>query len=498
MSILELREITKNFGATAALAGVSLNVAKGEVHALIGENGAGKSTLMNVLSGAIRPDTGSILLKGRKYEPTNTLDARKNGITLIHQELMLAPHLSVAENILMGMEKTRFGWLDPRKLNELAGKVLVDFGHPDIQPSVPVGKLSVSAQQVVEICRAIAARSEVILMDEPTSSLPRRDVERLFEQIKKLKAAGISVIYISHFLEEIREIADSFTVLRDGVTVDSGKITDVTDAFLISKMVGREVNDLFPQREPPKNAPAVLSVQNLRAPPLLESASFELRRGEVFGIAGLMGSGRSALIRALFGLEKADSGTVSIEGKPARLNAVPGNRITDGLGYVSEDRKIEGLGLTLSIADNITLTRYSACSKFGWLSRNKQDRHAADLIDDLRIKAPDTRQSVSQLSGGNQQKVTIARLIHQDAEILLLDEPTRGIDIGSKAQIYQTIAELAAKGKAILMVSSYLPELFGMCDKLAVMSRGRLSAPRPVAEWTPELVMQASIGAGTS
>jgi ribose transport system ATP-binding protein len=498
MSVLELREIRKSFGPTIALYGVSLVLRKGEVHALIGENGAGKSTLMNVLSGAMRQDSGSMSLNGEDYAPTSALDARRNGITLIHQELMLAPHLTVAENVLMGLEKARFSWLDQKRLNKRALAVLENFDHPEITPDVAVGKLSVAAQQVVEICRAIAVESTIILMDEPTSSLPRHDVQRLFEQIRKLKSAGISIIYISHFLEEIREIADSFTVLRNGKSVAAGKIADVTDEFLISKMVGRAVDDLFPQREVTSNADAVLRVENLSAPPLLQNASFELRRGEVFGIAGLMGSGRSDLLRAIFGLQTYASGTVAVEGRPSASTVSPGVSISRGLGYLSEDRKVEGLGQSLSIADNITVTRYSTCSKKGWLNLDLQKKQAEKLIGDVGIKTTNAFQVVKELSGGNQQKVAIARLVHQDADILLLDEPTRGIDIGSKAQIYQTIAEMAGRGKAVVMVSSYLPELFGMCDRLAVMSRGRLSAAKPIDEWTPESVMLAAISSGTN
>lgn len=492
MPVLELRDIRKNFGATVALDGASLKLQKGEVHALIGENGAGKSTLMNVLSGAIRPDTGSVLLNGEKYEPSNPLDARRNGISLIHQELMLAPHLTVSENILMGIEKSRFGWLDRKKLNDAACGILNSFDHPEISPEIAVGKLSVAAQQVVEICRAIAVRSEIILMDEPTSSLPGHDVQRLFEQIRKLKASGISIIYISHFLEEIREIADSFTVLRDGKSVASGKIDDVTDDFLIAKMVGRSVDDLFPRREPSEESTIVLNVNGFSALPLLHEATFELRRGEIFGIAGLMSSGRSDLIRGIFGVQKA-TGTITIKGKVV-ANGEPGKSISNGIGYLSENRKTEGLGLTMSVADNVTMTRFSTCSTLGVLNLNKQKKQVQLLIDEHEIKAKEPLQPVKELSGGNQQKVAIARLIHQDADIFLLDEPTRGIDVGSKEQIYTTISALARKGRSVLLVSSYLPELFGMCDRLAVMSRGRLGSARPIAEWTPESVMHAAIG----
>ena len=493
MPVLELREIGKSFGATVALDGAGLELQKAEVHALIGENGAGKSTLMNVLSGAIRPDAGSMLLNGKIYEPATPLDARKNGISLIHQELMLAPHLTVAENILMGIEKSRLGWLDREGLNDAATHILNGFDHPEIKPDIAVGKLSVAAQQVVEICRAIAVRSEIILMDEPTSSLAAHDVQRLFDQIRKLKASAISIIYISHFLEEIREIADSFTVLRDGKSVATGRIADVSDEFLIAKMVGRSVDDLFPKRKTTEEGSVVLKVERLSAPPLLREASFELRRGEILGIAGLMGAGRSDLVRGIFGVQKA-AGIITVDGKSAIADGKPGRSISNGIGYLSENRKMEGLGLTLSIADNITVTRYSTCSTLGVLNLSKQRKQTVRLIDEVGIRAKDPSQQIKELSGGNQQKVAIARLIHQNADIFLLDEPTRGIDIGSKEQVYQTILELARRGKAILLVSSYLPELFGICDRLAVMRRGRLAPARPIAEWTPELVMQAAVG----
>lgn len=494
MPILSLREVKKYFGATPALDGVDLALERGEVHALIGENGAGKSTLMNVLSGAIRPDSGSMELKNNSYQPANTLDARRRGIALIHQELMLAPDLSVAENILMGIENARFGWLDRSALYKRTRKTLSDFDHADIAPEAKVGSLSIAAQQVVEICRAIAAKSEIILMDEPTSSLSRADVQRLFTQIRRLKALGISIIYISHFLEEIREIADSFTVLRDGKSAATGRIADVSDDFLISRMVGRPVEDLFPKRPPHNDGETVLEVRDLSAPPALRSASFELKSGEILGIAGLMGSGRSDLVRAIFRLETAGSGTVSVKGKMgAAGSGTPEKRIAQGVGYLSEDRKSEGLALDLSIADNVTMTRISTCSRYGWLDLPKQWRQADDLIAKVGIKAAGAKQRVGDLSGGNQQKAAIARLVHQDADILLLDEPTRGIDIGSKAQVYETVARLASEGKAILMISSYLPELFGMCDRLAVMSRGWLSETLPISVWTPETVMYAAI-----
>lgn len=495
MPVLTLCDIRKHFGATVALDGVDLDLQKGEVHALIGENGAGKSTLMNILSGSILTDGGSMKLNGREYRPANALDARRDGIALIHQELMLAPHLSVAQNIFLGMENSRFGWLDNGEMRQRAQVAIGNFDHADIKPESKVGNLSIAAQQIVEICRAIEAKSEIILMDEPTSSLPRDDVGRLFSQIRKLRAAGISIIYISHFLEEIREIADNFTVIRDGKSVASGKIADVTDQFLISKMVGRSVKNLYPHRHAFHESNTVLEVRDLSSPPALKSATFDLKRGEVFGIAGLMGSGRSDMVRAIFGLAHPESGTIAVKGRMAAISGVkPATRVSQGIGYLSEDRKGEGLASALSIADNVTMTRFSSCSMYGWLNLSKQRAQTEHMIDEVGIKAVGADQGVAELSGGNQQKVAIARLIHQDADILLLDEPTRGIDIGSKAQAYETIARCAQKGKAVLFISSYLPELFGMCDRLAVMSRGRLSEARPLQDWTPETVMQAAIG----
>jgi len=492
---LRLTHIRKRFGATVALDGVAFELAPGEVHALIGENGAGKSTLLNILAGAIRPDAGTMEVAGSPYVPASPLDARRAGIALIHQELSLCPHLSVAENILMGMEPARLGILDRDRAREEALRVLESFHHPEIRPERRVSDLPIAAQQVVEICRAIAARAHIVLMDEPTSSLPRADVERLFGLIRRLRTSGVSVVYISHFLEEVREIADRFTVLRDGRHVGTGTLASTTNAELVAMMVGRPVEHLFPARtrQPPREL--VLEVEGLDAPPVVKEASFGLRRGEVLGIAGLMGSGRTEMIRAIMGLQPARGGRVRLAGRGLHVRgASPASRIRAGFGYLSEDRKGEGLALGLPVADNILATRLAACATRGWLRLSRAREAARFWADRLSIRLRDPLQPTRTLSGGNQQKVALARLLHQQADVLLLDEPTRGIDIGSKTQIYEAIDRLAAEGKAILMVSSYLPELFGVCDRLAVMSRGRLSAARPIGEWTPESVMEAAIG----
>ena len=495
MPVLELREIEKSFGTTRALRGVNLRLERGEVHAIIGENGAGKSTLMKTIAGALPPDAGTITLRGKPFSPSNTLHARRQGITLIHQELSLAPHLSVAENIFMGIEPSRYGWLDRTAINAKSRAVLESFGNTDIRPEAKVGSLSTATQQIVEICRAISADAEIVLMDEPTSSLQRGDVEHLFGLIRKLKKDGVSIIYISHFLEEVREIADSFTILRDGLSVLTGRLADVTDNVIVSQMVGREISEMFPKRLPVPSSEPIFEVEQLSAPPELMQASFSVRPGEIFGIAGLMGAGRTKMARVLFGLDDAHTGKLRIRGRiPLDINSSPTRRIHDGVGYLSEDRKNEGLAVNLSLADNITATRFSACSQYGWLDRRKQASMAAARMDELGVRADSPEQRVVSLSGGNQQKVAIARLLHQDADVLLLDEPTRGIDIGSKTIIYETIAALAQDGKAIVMISSYLPELFGMCDRIAVMSRGVLLPAKPVTECTPEEVMQAAIG----
>ncbi|HKV33053.1 MAG TPA: sugar ABC transporter ATP-binding protein [Pyrinomonadaceae bacterium] len=498
MSALSLKGIRKSFGPTVALDGVDLELRPGEVHALIGENGAGKSTLMNVIAGSLKPDDGQMQIDGHAFSPASPLDARTHGIALIHQELSLCPHLSVAENVLMGIESSRFGWLDRDKLRTRTNEVLRTFHHSDIAPEKRVGDLPVAARQIVEISRALAARARIILMDEPTSSLQRDDVTNLFTLIRKLSSEGISVIYISHFLEEVRQIADRFTVLRDGRSVATGAIASTSDDELIAKMVGRTQQNLFPDRQTSNPThETILEVRNLAAPPLLKDASFDLRRGEILGIAGLMGSGRTPLLRAIFGLEPPDSGTISVNKRALPSGrATPAMRLIEGLGYLSEDRKGDGLTLNQSLSDNVTVTKFDTCSRWGWLDLSSQRRQAERLVNALKIKTRNVQDPVGSLSGGNQQKVIVARLLHQDADVLLLDEPTRGIDIGSKAQVYETISACAAQNKAVLMVSSYLPELFGMCDRLAVMSRGRLSKVKRIDQWTPESVLAAAVGSG--
>jgi ribose transport system ATP-binding protein len=494
---LRITDVGKRFGPTVALDGATFAVAAGGVHALIGENGAGKSTLLNILGGLLRPDRGSVEVEGRAYAPGSPREARDRGIALIHQELSLFPHLSVAENVLVGAEPRRAGGLlDRAAAQRRTREVLAEFGHPDIDASAQVGRLPIAARQVVEICRAVASRARVVLMDEPTSSLQRQDVERLFALIRRLAGAGAAVVYISHFLEETREIADSYTVLRDGRSVASGRLAEVSNEGLIAQMVGRTVSELYPARSASPAGEPAFEVRGLVAPPVVRSASFAVHRGEILGTFGLMGSGRTEMVRALYGLAPAREGTVLVRGRetPA-AGATASERLAAGIGYISEDRKGEGLALPMTVADNITLTRLSTCARAGFVNARRQSEQAAVQAHAVGVRAASMEQPVRALSGGNQQKVALGRLLHQDADVLLLDEPTRGVDIGSKAQIYEAIAAAAARGKAVLFVSSYLPELFGLCDRLAVMSRGRLGDARPVAEWTPAAVMEAAIGA---
>jgi len=491
--LLTLSGIRKRFGPTVALDGVDLELRKGEVHALIGENGAGKSTLMNVLAGAIRPDSGGMTLDGQPYAPASTLDARRHGVALIHQELSLCEHLTVAENVLMGLEPATGGWLNREAMARETAAALEAFSHPELRPDRRVIDLPIAARQVVEICRAMAARASIVLMDEPTSSLPREDVERLFAVIRRLRERGVAIVYISHFLEEVREIADRYTVLRDGCSVATGELSSVTNDRLIAHMVGRPMDAVFPDRDREAPGAPVLELRNVAAPPVVQQASLTLREGEIVGLAGLVGSGRTELVRALMGLAPVSGGDVRVRGKNVPAASAPWSRIAQGAGYLSEDRKGEGLALTMSLADNITSTRMSSCATAGWIRLSDQRRQATRWIEGLRIKARTPLQAARTLSGGNQQKIALARLLHQHADVLLLDEPTKGIDIGSKVEIYRAIVQAARERKAVLVVSSYLPELFGLCDTLAVMCRGRLSASRPITEWTPESVMAAAI-----
>ncbi len=536
---LQMSGVQKAFGATRALKNVSFAVAPGEVHALIGENGAGKSTLMKILSGAYRADAGTIAIDGHPFVPENPHHARRGGIAMIYQELTLAPHLSVEENILLGAEPATLGWLNRSKRRDIARRALAELHSEGIPLCAPVATLAVAQKQIVEIARALIGEPKVLVMDEPTSSLTQVDTENLFTVINRLRERGVSVVYISHFLEECQRLCQRYTVLRDGESVATGEMAKPTSAAdlssgaaapaatrltgvppvepaggtptgqiagetpaplrsqlndLIRAMVGRDLSEIYP-RTPHQLGATVLEVRSISAAPKPRSVSFTLREGEILGIAGLVGAGRTETLRALFGLDRIRDGVVLVSGQE-RTHANPATRLDDGIGLLSENRKEEGLMLNRSLADNLTITSYAPVATAGFVSARAQRRVAQEWIDKLQVRARDPAQPIAELSGGNQQKIAIGRLLHHDAKIFLLDEPTRGIDVGSKAQIYRLMGELAAQGKSVVFISSYLPELLGVCDTIAVMCRGVLSEVKPVGEWTEHGIIAAAVGTG--
>ncbi|RPI50657.1 MAG: sugar ABC transporter ATP-binding protein [Acidobacteria bacterium] len=495
-----MRGVRKAFGGTVALDGVDFAVHPGEVCALVGQNGAGKSTLMSVLAGATVPDAGTMTLDGAPYSPSNPRDARKAGVAMIYQELSLAPHLSVMDNIALGVEPRRegalgaLGFVHRESVKRTARAMLDELGHPEIPIDARAGDLSPAWQQLVEIARSLVFGS-VLVLDEPTSSLAHADVLKLFALIARLKQQGLAIVYISHFIEEVLQVSDRFVVLRDGRNAGEGLTSETSGDRIVSLMVGRTLEDLYPHSHRTIGEP-VLELRDL-APEHLAPASLTLHRGEIFGIAGLLGAGRTRLLRALFGLDAVKSGTVKL-GVHTGPRA-PAEWWQCGMGMLSEDRTGEGLATNLSIADNMTLTRLKGLGRGFFVSPAAQERAARTWIERLGIRTAGPAQTVSSLSGGNQQKVAVARLLHHDVDVLVLDEPTRGIDVASKAQIYRLIDELVSRPsdslhqKAVLIVSSYFPELLALCDRIAVMSRGRLGAARPASEWTEHtLVLEAS------
>ena len=497
---LRMAGVRKTFGPTVALNRIDLEIAPGEVHALIGENGAGKSTLMKVLSGAHDPDAGQMWVDGEPYRPTDPAHGRAAGVAMIYQELSLAQNLTLGENIMLGIEPKRAMFLNRRVIHDRSAAALERVGLGHLPVNTIVGKLSNAEQQLVEIARSLVLDCRVLVLDEPTSSLTAKDIEKLFSLIQDLKAQGISIIYISHFLEEITAISDRFTVLRDGNTVGHGQTAQATHDEIIAMMVGRDVEDLYPRsdRQP---GDVVLKLDALAgAGGKPANATLELRRGEVLGIAGLVAAGRTEMMRAIFGLDSIASGTLTV-GAYAGAHS-PFRRWRQGVGMLSEDRKHEGLALDLSIADNTTMSNLKCLGPLGMVFPLRQARACQPWIERIPIKCSSAYAKVSSLSGGNQQKVALARLLHADVDVLLLDEPTRGIDVGSKSQIYQLIDDLtrgdAAKGiapKAVLMISSYLPELLGVCDRIQVMCRGVLHPPHLAADFDEHELMREAIGA---
>lgn len=476
--MLSTKAVSKAFGMTQALSGVSFEARPGEVLGVVGENGSGKSTLLRILSGETPADSGQILYEGSPIRPGD------GKVFLVHQELALCPHLSVAENIFLG--RLGNGVFPKREIEGRAKAILEQLGYPDLAPSVRVGNLPIALRQIVEIARSMAHESPVMLFDEPTSSLTKDDVHKLFALIHRLRDQGKTLLFISHFLEEVRAVADRVIVLRDGELVASGSMAEFGDEAILTHMVGRKVEELFPRssRTPGETLLDLSNIEGIGGKP--RGASLVLRRGEVIGIAGLAGAGRTELIRAVMALDPVRNGRIAVKG--ARPTSIPA-RWDQGLGMVSEDRKSEGLALNLTISENLMMP-----SRRGFLSRPDVVRASADgWAKKLAVKCRNVDQPIGNLSGGNQQKVAIARLLAAKCDVLLLDEPTRGIDVGSKAEIYRLIDELALQGCGVLIASSYLPELLGICDRIGVMNRGNLSEFQAGEEATPEGLMELCI-----
>ncbi|YCI30647.1 sugar ABC transporter ATP-binding protein [Erwinia sp. PK3-005] len=484
---LEAEGISKFFPGVKALNNVSLRVRPGTVHALMGENGAGKSTLMKCLIGIYRPDHGVIRIKGETVQFQDTLDALRAGISMIHQELNLVPWMTVAENIWLGREPVKFGLVDHRQLNQQTQALLSKL-NIRLPTDRMVGELSIASQQMVEIAKAVSWNADVVIMDEPTSALTEGEVGHLFTIIRDLRAQGKAIVYISHKMDEIFTITDEVSVFRDGSWVGSDRTDSYTRQSLITQMVGRELTQLFPKFN---NAigEEVLTVRHLSRQDAFEDVSFSVRRGEILGVAGLVGAGRSEVMETLFGMAQADSGEVLIDGVPVTINS-PATAIEKGMAFLTEDRKKSGLFLVLSVLENMSIVNmpeYS--SKGGFVSHVQMAQDCMEQIRRLNIKTPTMDQIINNLSGGNQQKVLIARWLLAQPKILILDEPTRGIDVGAKAEIYRLISELANRGVAVIMVSSELPEILGMSDRVMVMHEGRITGILNKEEADQETIM---------
>ena len=474
--LLLIEGVNKEFPGVKALSNMHLNLKAGEVLAVVGENGAGKSTLMKILSGIYQKDSGSITYQGQHVDVKNPHEAQRLGISIIHQEIHLAPHLTVAQNIFIGREPRRAGgiFLNEKELNRMAQELLSEL-NLKIDPTTLVGELSIARQQMVEIAKAVSYRGSVIIMDEPTSSLTPTETEALFKIIKDLRKRGLGIIYISHRLEELSEIADRITVIRDGEFIKTLESTETNIDEIISLMVGRNVDHNQRPAPRPHNNKTVLRVENISTLNLLKDISFDLKEGEILGFAGLMGAGRTELARALIGADPKTSGRVFLKDKEIKITS-PADAVAAGIGYLSEDRKKYGLLLIQDVTFNIALSSLkSFTSKFGFFKNAPALVKAKEGIKALGIKTPNERQLLKNLSGGNQQKVVISKWLTRDCEVLIFDEPTRGIDVGAKDEIYKLLTKLASEGKSIIMISSELPEILRMSDRIAVMCEGRLT-----------------------
>lgn len=484
--MLQMNGITKDYPGVRALNGVDFDLRRGEVHALVGENGAGKSTLMRILGGADSMTGGEILVNGRKVAIASPRDAERLGISVIYQEFNLIPYLTVAENVFLGREPRRGAFVDWRRLYADAGTILEQLGL-DVDVRARINRLSIAQQQMVEIAKAISKNASIVVMDEPSATLTARELERLFGLTRTLKARGVGFIFISHRLEEVFEIADRVTVLRDGNWISTKATNEVNRSSLIRDMVGRELSGDYPRRSAEPGS-TLLEVRSLTRRGVLRDVSFLLRRGELLGITGLVGAGRTEVARALFGADPTDSGTVCLEGRALRLRS-PREAIANGICLMTEDRKSHGLVLGMSVRENITLASLTGISRNGFVRAGEEVRIVQELVRQLNVKTPSYEQKARNLSGGNQQKVVLAKWLAARFKVIIFDEPTRGIDVGAKQEIYRLMNSLAGEGAGIIMISSELPEVMGMSDRILVMRGGRVQAEFPRSEATQEKIM---------
>lgn len=490
-TFLQMKHITKRFPGVLALNDVQFTLRRGEVHVLLGENGAGKSTLMKILSGVYQPDEGEIIFEDKPVSFSDPLSAQNVGITIIHQEFNLFPELTVEENIFIGREfckKNRWR-LDEKQQRQATIEILQKLNLA-IKPDTLVADLTVAQQQMVEIAKAISVNARILIMDEPTAALTETEIESLFRVTRLLKEQGTGIVYISHRLEELALIADRATVMRDGQYISTVDYECVKISDLIAMMVGRDLGNIYPRREALQQRIPVLKVNGLTRKGVLNDINFTLYRGEILGFAGLMGAGRTELARAIFGADSIDSGTLKLNGKETVIKDIS-DAIQQGISYLTEDRKKEGLALNLSVERNIMLGNYPEYSdRFGNVDSRRCQQTSEEQVKALRIKTPNLEQAALNLSGGNQQKIIIARWVCKDTDILIFDEPTRGIDVGAKLEIYELMNRLVAKGKSIIMISSELPEVLGMCDRILVMRSGRITGELSAKEATQEKIMQ--------
>ncbi|MCS7023255.1 MAG: sugar ABC transporter ATP-binding protein [Bryobacteraceae bacterium] len=493
--LLQLDSIQKRFGGVVALRNGQMSVRPGEVHLLLGENGAGKSTLMKIVAGMHQPDSGAILWKGQRVSFRSPAEAARVGIAMVHQESLLAPHLSVAENIFLGREeRLPLGWVSRRRMLEAARRLIADHHFP-LQAEWRVGQLSPAGKQLVEICRAIQHGSSLLIFDEPTSSLSETETQEVFRIVRTLKERQMGVIYITHRLEELRAVGDRVTVLRDGETVHTSLLSEVTTHQIIQHMVGRELSGLY-QRTPAPAGEILLQLQGLSRKPVLKNISLTVRAGEVVGLAGLIGAGRTELCRAIFGLDPVESGKIFIRGQAVRI-ASPREAVTQDLALIPEDRQRAGLATALPLGHNITIADLKKISRLGFfLDHDAERRLTEHYVAKLRIRCSSVRQLAGRLSGGNQQKVVIAKWLLRGAKVFLFDEPTRGIDIGAKVEVYEVIDELARAGAAILMVSSELPELLQVADRILVMRQGEITGELTRGTTQEEIMRLATLPQG--